>query len=63
MNSLVGNEVFQSCMQAESKIKQYKWYEFNTDSWFHNEWVDLGILGINELNKEFGILAASDMAS
>lgn len=60
LNSMISNTKFISSKETQNKIKENKWYEFNTNSWFINEWLDLGIITINEKSKEFGIIAATD---
>ncbi len=60
LNFLVNDADFKSTVLIEKLVKEYRWYEFNTDYWFINEWLDLGIIGINYENLEFGILAATD---
>lgn len=43
--------------------RQATWWEFNTDTWFYNDWLDLGLAAtwVNDQGRiQFGILAATD---
>jgi hypothetical protein len=60
LHALVDNTDFESTIQTEKMVKEYSWFEFNTDYWFINEWLDLGIIGLNYKKMEFGIIAATD---
>lgn len=44
-------------------MQQASWWEFNTDTWFYNDWLDLGLAATwvnDEGRTQFGILAATD---
>lgn len=44
-------------------VRQATWWEFNTDTWFYNNWLDLGLAAtwVNAQGRmQFGILAATD---
>ena len=44
-------------------LRQANWWEFNTDTWFYNDWLDLGLAATwvnNQGRIQFGILAATD---
>lgn len=44
-----------------TELNEYKWTEFSCENgWFINEWLDLGIIGINENRKKYAILVISD---
>lgn len=44
-----------------AELNEYKWTEFSCDNgWFINEWLDLGIIGINEVNNKYAVLVISD---
>lgn len=44
-------------------MRRASWWEFNTDTWFYNDWLDLGLAAtwVNDQGRiQFGILAATD---
>ncbi|WP_372934933.1 DUF6183 family protein [Mariniphaga sediminis] len=44
-----------------AKLNEYRWTEFSCDNgWFINEWLDLGIIGINENENKYAVLVISD---
>ena len=44
-----------------AELNEYQWSEFSCDdAWFVNEWIDLGIIGINAHKKKYAVLVISD---
>ncbi|MEY3241512.1 MAG: hypothetical protein RIR11_2951 [Bacteroidota bacterium] len=42
-------------------LNHFTWAEFSTEQgWFINEWIDLGVIGINIKEKKYAILVISD---
>ncbi|AEE53055.1 DUF6183 family protein [Haliscomenobacter hydrossis] len=42
-------------------MNEFVWTEFNCENnWFANEWIDLGIIGINHLEKKYAVIVISD---
>lgn len=52
---------YKSNVEVSESMKSYYWYEFNTDTWFINEWWDVGIFCYNEQSLAFGLIAGTDI--
>ncbi len=47
--------------ELSESMENYQWHEFTCDNeWFINEWLDLGIIGINNKNNKYAIIAITD---
>jgi Family of unknown function (DUF6183) len=47
--------------EAINELSQFRWTEFSCeDAWFINDWIDLGIIGINQNQKKYAVLVISD---
>ena len=60
ISQLIEKPIFRINSEISSAMDKYNWYEFNTDSWFINEWCDFGIYCQNIETGNFGLLAATD---
>ncbi|MCT4637457.1 MAG: DUF6183 family protein [Bacteroidales bacterium] len=60
IGQLIGLSDFNTNSEVSVLMEAYKWYEFNTDSWFINEWCDFGIFCRNKDTGQFGLLAGTD---
>ncbi len=59
---LTQSDYYQSSKaEIEKTLHQFRWTEFSCENeWFINEWIDLGIIGINEIEKKYAVLVISD---
>ena len=60
MNAMVSEEELTDAIETQQKVFGYRWSEFVVDTWFINEWLDLGLVGIGPNLRDFSILAATD---
>ncbi len=60
IHRMVSDLPFESNEQTSELIKEYSWFEFNTDTWFINEWCDFGLICINHTTLEFGLIGGTD---
>lgn len=62
ISGLIQKNYFESSKTEILKgMNEFIWTEFSCDNnWFVNEWIDLGIIGINHLEKKYAVIVISD---
>ena len=60
ISQLIELQSYNTNLEISLAMEAYNWYEFNTDSWFINEWCDFGIFCQNIKTGQFGLLAGTD---
>jgi hypothetical protein len=47
--------------ELSKSMDNYQWNEFTCNNeWFINEWLDLGLIGINHKENKYAIIAITD---
>lgn len=60
IHSMMSDEKMESNELTSELMKEFDWFEFNTDDWFINEWCDFGLICLNCNTGAFGLIAGTD---
>lgn len=60
VSHLIGLPDYSSNKSLSEAMDTFNWHEFNTDTWFINEWCDFGICCLQPATGTFGWLAGTD---